>query len=128
MFAAPLTVGRLSALRYIERHKIRIFSACQAPSPMTFAHRNRSAPHLDAPSGVAASPYQSKKSDPYSSHSIILGLAGSGAGRRLLDVGAAHGYLAETLRSQGFQVTGIEADPVLGEAATKHCDELYCSI
>ena len=72
---------------------------------------------------VADSPYQSKKSDVYSSHSVILRLAGQGRGRRLLDVGAAHGYLAGELRSQGFQVTGLEADSVLGEEAAKHCDE-----
>jgi 2-polyprenyl-3-methyl-5-hydroxy-6-metoxy-1,4-benzoquinol methylase len=40
-----------------------------------------------------------------------------------LDVGAAHGYLAEALRSQGFQVTGLEADGVLGVEAAKHCDK-----
>jgi len=72
---------------------------------------------------VSASPYQFKKSDPYSSHSVILRLAGDGRGRRLLDVGAAHGYLAAELRQQGFQVTGIEADRVLGEEAAKHCDQ-----
>lgn len=72
---------------------------------------------------VANSPYQSKKSDVYSSHSVILRLAGQGRGRRLLDVGAAHGYLAGELRSQGFQVTGLEANSVLGEEAAKHCDE-----
>ena len=72
---------------------------------------------------VADSPYQSKKSDVYSSHSVILRLAGQGRGRRLLDVGAAHGYLAGELRSQGFRVTGLEADSVLGEEAAKHCDE-----
>jgi 2-polyprenyl-3-methyl-5-hydroxy-6-metoxy-1,4-benzoquinol methylase len=72
---------------------------------------------------VADSPYQFKKSDAYSSHSVILRLAGQGRCRRLLDVGAAHGYLAGELRSQGFQVTGLEADSVLGEEAAKHCDE-----
>jgi len=72
---------------------------------------------------VADSPYQSKRSDAYSSHSVILRLAGEGGGRRLLDVGAAHGYLAAALRMQGFRVTGIEADSVLGEEAAKHCDE-----
>ena len=76
----------------------------------------------ETPRSPADSPYQCKKSDGYSSHSVILRLAGSGAGRRLLDVGAAHGYLAEVLRSQGFEVTGIEADSVLGEEAAKHCD------
>jgi 2-polyprenyl-3-methyl-5-hydroxy-6-metoxy-1,4-benzoquinol methylase len=72
---------------------------------------------------VADSPYQFKQSDPYSSHSVILRLAGNGEGRRLLDVGAAHGYLAAALGKQGYQVTGIEADRVLGEEASKHCDQ-----
>ena len=72
---------------------------------------------------IADSPYQSKKSDAFSSHSLILRLAGQGGGRRLLDVGAAHGYLAAELRSQGFWVTGLEADRVLGEEAAKHCDQ-----
>jgi 2-polyprenyl-3-methyl-5-hydroxy-6-metoxy-1,4-benzoquinol methylase len=38
-------------------------------------------------------------------------------------VGAAHGYLAEALRTQGFAVTGIEANRVLGGEAAKRCDE-----
>ncbi len=76
-----------------------------------------------SPASIADSPYQSKKSDAYSSHSLILRLAGEGSGRRLLDVGAAHGYLAAELRSQGFWVTGLEADRVLGEEAAKHCDQ-----
>jgi 2-polyprenyl-3-methyl-5-hydroxy-6-metoxy-1,4-benzoquinol methylase len=74
---------------------------------------------------VASSPYQSKKSDLYSSHSVILRLAGEGKGRRLLDVGAAHGYLAEALGTQGFRVTGIEADSVLAKEAAKHCEEIF---
>ena len=90
---------------------------------MTSIPPAQSAAVVEQPSSVAASPYQSKKSDAYSSHSLILRLAGEGAGRRLLDVGAAHGYLAEAFRSQGFRVTGIEANGVLGEEAAKHCDE-----
>ena len=90
---------------------------------MTSIPPPQSATVAEPPPSVAASPYQFKKSDAYSSHSLILRLAGTGAGRRLLDVGAAHGYLAEALRSQGFQVTGIEADGVLGEEAAKHCDQ-----
>jgi SAM-dependent methyltransferase len=77
-----------------------------------------------APHSVADSPYQFKSSDTYSSHSVILRLAANGDGRRLLDVGAAHGYLARELHSRGFQVTAIEASPVLAEEAAKHCDEL----
>jgi SAM-dependent methyltransferase len=89
---------------------------------MTSNLPSQSATAAEHPAGIADSPYQSKKSDVYSSHSLILRLAGEGAGRRLLDVGAAHGYLASAFRSQGFRVTGIEADRVLGEEAAKHCD------
>jgi predicted TPR repeat methyltransferase len=68
--------------------------------------------------------YQSKESDPFSSHSVILRFAGQGRGRRLLDVGTAHGYLAAAFRSSGFKVTGIEGNSVLAEEAAKHCDTL----
>lgn len=53
------------------------------------------------------------KLEPYSSHSIILSRLGPGRGRRLLDVGAAHGALARLLSQQGFVVTAIEFDPEL---------------
>ena len=43
---------------------------------------------------MATSVYQFK-GDPYSSHSVILSHLREGEGRRLLDVGAATGYLAE---------------------------------
>jgi SAM-dependent methyltransferase len=76
------------------------------------------------PVAMAGSPYQFKSSDPYSSHSVILSLLQSGGNRRLLDVGAAHGYLAATLRDRGFCVTGIEANPDLAREAAQHCDEL----
>ena len=39
--------------------------------------------------------YQSKVSDPYSSHSVILSRVGDGKGRKVLDVGAAQGVLAQ---------------------------------
>lgn len=89
---------------------------------MTSNLPSQSATAVEQPAGIADSPYQSKKSDVYSSHSLILRLAGEGAGRLLLDIGAAHGYLAAAFRSQGFRVTGIEADRVLGEEAARHCD------
>src|SRR5256885_1404958 len=40
---------------------------------------------------MSASPYQ-LKSDPYSSHALILRTLGEGQGRRALDVGAAAGH------------------------------------
>ncbi len=90
---------------------------------MTSHPSSQSASVVERVPSVEDSPYQSKKSDPYSSHSLILRLAGLGAGRRLLDVGAAHGYLAAELGSRGFRVTGIEADCVLGAEAARHCHE-----
>ena len=59
---------------------------------------------------MTASPYQ-LKSDPYSSHAVILSRLGEGRGRRALDVGAADGFLAELLTRQGWQVTALERDP-----------------
>jgi 2-polyprenyl-3-methyl-5-hydroxy-6-metoxy-1,4-benzoquinol methylase len=77
------------------------------------------------PIAVAGSPYQFKISDPYSSHSLILSLLPQRGNGRVLDVGAAHGYLAAMLRQRGFCVTGIESDPVLAAEAAKRCDEIY---
>jgi len=58
---------------------------------------------------VAAAPYQLKDS-PYSSHSLLLAsLPPLGAGRRVLDVGCAGGYLGAILASRGYRVTGIDS-------------------
>src|SRR5579871_3372165 len=58
---------------------------------------------------VAAAPYQLKHS-PYSSHSLLLAsLPPDGAGRRVLDVGCAGGYLGAILASRGYRVTGIDS-------------------
>lgn len=76
------------------------------------------------PAAVPGSPYQFKSSDPYSSHTFVLSMLQSGNNRRVLDVGAAHGYLAAALRDRGFHVTGIEANPDLAREAAQHCDEL----
>lgn len=82
-------------------------------------------PAVAVPASVAASPYQFKGSDRYSSHSVILSLLPLSGNERILDVGAAHGYLAAVLRRRGFHVTGVEADPVLAKEAANHCDELH---
>ena len=82
-------------------------------------------PAATVPIAMAGSPYQFKLADPYSSHSVILSLLPQSGNERILDVGAAHGYLAATLRRRGFHVTGIEADPVLAEEAAHHCHELH---
>jgi len=58
---------------------------------------------------VASAPYQLKPS-PYSSHSLLLAsLPADGAGRRVLDVGCAGGYLSELLASRGYRVTGVDS-------------------
>jgi len=63
---------------------------------------------------VAATPYQLKGS-PYSSHSLLLAsLPPNGAGRRVLDVGCAGGYLAAILASRGYRVTGIDSAGAAG--------------
>ena len=71
--------------------------------------------------------YRSKFDDPYSSHSLILSLAGPGAGKRLLDVGAAQGTLAERFTERGFEVTGIEGDATFAQAAAGTCKQLFVS-
>jgi len=61
---------------------------------------------------VASLPYQLKPS-PYSSHSLLLAsLPAEGAGRRVLDVGCAGGYLSEILAVRGYCVTGIDSPGV----------------
>ncbi len=71
-------------------------------------------------SSVSESPYR-LKDDPYSSHSVILSRLGEGRGRRLLDVGAANGFLAQRLTERGYEVTGIEGDPRLAALAAGKC-------
>jgi SAM-dependent methyltransferase len=57
----------------------------------------------------AVAPYQFKES-PYSSHSLLLAsLPPNGAGRRVLDVGCAGGYLGALLVNRGYLVTGIDS-------------------
>jgi SAM-dependent methyltransferase len=68
--------------------------------------------------------YVAKEHDPYSSHAVILARAGAGKGRRLLDVGAAQGVLAQRLTETGFEVTCIEGDRQLAELARAKCREL----
>src|SRR5271157_3840559 len=73
---------------------------------------------------VQRSPYQLKDIDPYSSHAVILSHLQIANHRHVLDVGAAHGYLAAILRERGFRMTGIEGDPELALEAAKNCDAL----
>lgn len=79
------------------------------------------------PISIEGSPYQYKLSDPFSSHSVILSLLPERGSGRVLDVGAAHGYLGAALEGRGFRVTGIEGDPTLAQAAAAHCSEVFHS-
>jgi 2-polyprenyl-3-methyl-5-hydroxy-6-metoxy-1,4-benzoquinol methylase len=72
--------------------------------------------HAEPPKNTA-SPYQ-LKTDLHSSHAVILALLAEGHGRRLLDVGAAQGYLAEALTARGYEVTCLEGDPMLAAVAS----------
>jgi SAM-dependent methyltransferase len=64
------------------------------------------------------------KSDPHSSHSVILARLGDGRGRKALDVGAADGFLAERLTAPGWSVTALERDPELAARARGRCKEV----
>jgi len=72
---------------------------------------------------MGLSPYQ-LKTDPHSSHAVILSLLGEGRGRRALDVGAADGFLAELMTRQGWQVTALERDPGQAAKARGRCHEV----
>jgi 2-polyprenyl-3-methyl-5-hydroxy-6-metoxy-1,4-benzoquinol methylase len=72
---------------------------------------------------MMASVYQ-LKSDPHSSHAVILRSLGEGGGRRALDVGAADGFLSELLTRQGWQVTALERDPEQAAKARGRCHEV----
>ncbi len=52
---------------------------------------------------------------------MILSRLREGQGRRLLDVGAADGYLAERLSARGYEVTCLEGDPSLAKVASTKC-------
>ncbi len=61
------------------------------------------------------------KPDRYSSHSVILSYLEDARGRRLLDVGAAQGDLAQLLTLRGFKVTAIECNSELAAMAQGKC-------
>lgn len=64
------------------------------------------------------------KSDPHSSHSVIMRWLGEGRGRHVLDVGAADGLISRRLTHRGWRVTGIEGDPALALAGAPHCERM----
>jgi 2-polyprenyl-3-methyl-5-hydroxy-6-metoxy-1,4-benzoquinol methylase len=73
---------------------------------------------------MATLPRYVLKSDPHSSHMIVLRWLGPGRQRRLLDVGAADGLLSRTMTEQGWRVTAIERDPALAHAGARHCERM----
>ena len=73
---------------------------------------------------VVVVPRYEFKSDPHSSHSVMLRWLGDGFGRSLLDVGAADGLLSKKLSERGWRVTGIECDPGLAQAGAGHCAQM----
>ncbi len=53
---------------------------------------------------------------PYSSHTLLLEtLPREGRGRRVLDLGCAHGYLGEILAARGYCVIGVEKPGLAGD-------------
>lgn len=72
---------------------------------------------------MSSSPYR-LKDDAHSSHAVILARLGPGHGRRLLDVGAADGFLSELLTRQGWRVTALERDAAQAEKARGRCAEV----
>lgn len=94
------------------------------PEPLRMAPAPSNSGSVSVPVAVPDSPYQFKTIDRYSSHSVILSLLQTGNNRHVLDVGAAHGYLAASLRARGFRVTAIEGNPDLAREAASHCDEV----
>ena len=72
---------------------------------------------------MSSSPYR-LKDDAHSSHAVILAQLGPGHGRRLLDVGAADGFLSELLTRQGWRVTALERDRAQAEKARGRCAEV----
>lgn len=73
---------------------------------------------------LTEAPTYALKTDPWSSHAVILRWAGPGNGRRLLDVGAADGLLSRHFRAAGWRVTGIESNPAAARIAASHCERV----
>src|SRR5207237_6413634 len=94
------------------------------PSARRLARVGRRAPRQDREAGGMSESLYQLKSDPYSSHAVILSRMGDGRGRRALDVGAADGFLAELLTRQGWQVTALERDSTQAAKARGRCHEV----
>lgn len=67
-------------------------------------------------------PYVSLRTDPYRAHALTLRYCGPR--KRVLEIGCSTGYLSEAMARQGCRVTGVEIDPVAGEEAKRHCEQV----
>ena len=56
----------------------------------------------------------------------LLDAAGVGAGTRLLDVGTGPGVVAGAAVTRGAQVTAVDAEPSMAEAAAGTCRGWMC--
>jgi 2-polyprenyl-3-methyl-5-hydroxy-6-metoxy-1,4-benzoquinol methylase len=64
----------------------------------------------------------------YNSHYWILKfLAAAPRPSRILDIGAADGYLGAILKEQGHYLAGVESDPALAQEARPHYDEFHAA-
>ena len=62
----------------------------------------------------------------YNSHYWILKfLSAAPRPSRILDIGAADGYLGAILKEQGHYLAGVESDPALAQKARPHYDEFH---
>ncbi len=78
----------------------------------------------DMPNPSKRLTYQSKVSDPYSSHSVILAHAGDGKGRKLLDVGAAQGVLAQRFTQRPVRSDMHRGERRLAALGKSQCHEM----
>jgi 2-polyprenyl-3-methyl-5-hydroxy-6-metoxy-1,4-benzoquinol methylase len=77
--------------------------------------------HVETDSGV----YRLKRFK-YNSHYWILQfLSKAPRPSRILDIGAADGYLGAILKEQGHYLAGVESDPALAHRAGAHYDEFH---
>jgi 2-polyprenyl-3-methyl-5-hydroxy-6-metoxy-1,4-benzoquinol methylase len=73
-------------------------------------------------------PVYSLKQFKYNSHYWILNfLSRAKPSSRILDIGAANGYLGDILKRQGHFLVGVEADAELAEKARAHYHTLHCA-
>jgi 2-polyprenyl-3-methyl-5-hydroxy-6-metoxy-1,4-benzoquinol methylase len=72
--------------------------------------------------GSATLKYTRLDETPGSTHMHVLELVPSGS--RVLEIGAATGYMSEALRAKGCSVTAIEVDPEAAAKAERFCERV----